>query len=103
MHTFSLRWQTWMARQSRPRASEPPLRDELFSVEQLARHARGLAASHQLATARSPNSLLAQLDENEDVLRAFNRLIRGVTPTQRLTSAAEWMLDNFYLIEEHRA
>ena len=40
MHTFSLRWQTWMARQSRPRASEPPLRDELFSVEQLARHAR---------------------------------------------------------------
>ena len=102
MHTFSLRRQTWITRQSRPRprASEPPLRDELFSVEQLARHARGLAASHQLATSRNPNSLLAQLDENEEVLRAFNRLIRGVTPTQRLTSAAEWMLDNFYLIEE---
>ncbi|MCX6878137.1 MAG: cyclic beta 1-2 glucan synthetase [Verrucomicrobia bacterium] len=102
MHTFSLRWQTWMARQSRsrPRASEPPLRDELFSVEQLARHARTLAEGHQLATNRSANSLLAQLDENEKVLRTFNRLTRAMSPTRRITSAAEWLLDNFYLIEE---
>ena len=37
-----------MARQARPRlrASEPPLRSELFSIEQLTRHAKALAAAH---------------------------------------------------------
>ena len=89
-----------MTRQPRPRASEPPLRDELFSVEQLARHACGLAEGHQLATRRSGNTLLAQLDENEQVLRTFKRMTRGMPPSQCLTSAAEWLLDNFYLIEE---
>jgi hypothetical protein len=82
------------------REGEPPLRDELFTVEQLARHARGLAEGHQLAAGRSGNSLLAQLDDNEEVLRAFNHLTRAMSPTRRITSAAEWLLDNFYLIEE---
>ena len=45
MQKFSLRWHTWRARQARPRASEPPLRAELFSVEQLGRHARAMAAA----------------------------------------------------------
>jgi len=76
------------------------LRDELFSGEQLARHARALAESHQLATHRNANRLLAQLDENERVLRAFNHLTRAISPTRRITSAAEWLLDNFYLLEE---
>ncbi len=105
MQPFSLRWQTWMAsqsqpRQSRPPASEPPLRDELFSVEQLAHHARALAEGHQLVTRRCGNRLLAQLDDNEQVLRAHNRLTRAVNPARRITAAAEWLLDNYYLLEE---
>jgi hypothetical protein len=46
----SMRWQTWMARQTRPRlrASEPPLRAELFSVEQLKQHGKALAAEHRI-------------------------------------------------------
>ena len=93
-----------MTRQSRSRprasASEPPLRDELFSVEQLARHARSLAHGHQLASRRNANNLLTQLDENERALQAYNRLTRAVQPTRHFTSAAEWLLDNFYLLEE---
>jgi len=93
-----------MTRQSRSRprasASEPPLRDELFSVEQLARHARTLAHGHQLASRRNANNLLTQLDENERALQAYNRLTRAVQPTRHFTSAAEWLLDNFYLLEE---
>ena len=91
-----------MTRQSRPRprASEPPLRDELFSAEQLARHGRALAATHRLAARRGGNSLLAQLDENEAILRAFNHSTRALNPSRHLPSAAEWLLDNFYLIEE---
>lgn len=91
-----------MARQARPRprASELPLRAELFSVEQLACHARTLAADHQIATEHSTNRLLARLDANEQSLRAFNHATRAVDPSRRITPAAEWLLDNFYLIEE---
>ena len=33
-------------------------------------------------------------------LRDFNRSTLAVDPGRRLTPAAEWLLDNFYLIEE---
>ncbi|MCL4176987.1 MAG: cyclic beta 1-2 glucan synthetase [Verrucomicrobia bacterium] len=102
MRFSSLRWRTLRVRQTgpRPRAIEPPLRAELFSVEQLARHARALAANHQIFTQRAANRLLARLDENEDVLRGFNRATLAVDQSRRITPAAEWLLDNFYLIEE---
>jgi len=81
MQPLSSRWQTWMATQARPRprASEAPLRSELFSIEQLERHARALAAGHQVVTQRSSNRLLARLDENEQSLRAFNRSTLAVS------------------------
>lgn len=92
--------QPWKTRQTRPGAGEPPLRTELFSVEQLARHARSIAADHKVVISRTANRLLARLDDNEKSLRAFNRATRTVNNGRRLTPAAEWMLDNFYLIEE---
>ena len=76
------------------------MRAELFSVEQLARHARTIAADHQTATQQSPNHLLDRLDANEQSLRAFNRSTLVVDPGRRITPAAEWLLDNSYLIEE---
>ena len=102
MQTLPLRFQNWMTghTRSRPGAGEPPLRAELFSVEQLARHARALAADHQFVTQHSSNRLLARLDGNEQSLRAFNRATLAVNPSRRITPAAEWLLDNFYLIEE---
>ncbi len=81
-------------------ASEPLLRAELFSIEQLERHARTLAASHQVITRRGSNRLLARLDQNEAILRSFNRATLAVDQTRRVTPAAEWLLDNFYLIDE---
>ncbi len=100
MQTLSLHWQTWKNRQTRPRAGEPPLRAELFSVEQLARHARALATDHRIVTRRRSNTLLSRLDRNEQILRAFNRASLVVEPNRNITPAAEWLLDNFYLIEE---
>ncbi|MEI7901077.1 MAG: glucoamylase family protein, partial [bacterium] len=102
MQTLSSRWQTWVTQLTRVRlrASEPPLRAELYSVEQLARHARALAAHHQVVTRQGSNRLLARLDQNEDILRAFNHSTLAINPSQRITPAAEWLLDNFYLIEE---
>jgi cellobiose phosphorylase len=102
MQTLPLRFQGWKAGYARlrPSASEPPLRAELFSVEQLAHHAKGLANHHQVVTRQGSNRLLAKLDLNEDILRAFNRASLAVSPSRRITPAAEWFLDNFYLIEE---
>ena len=76
------------------------MRAELFSVEQLARHARAIAADHEIITQRSSNHLLARLDANGQSLRDFNRATLAVDPSRRITPAAEWLLDNSYLIEE---
>jgi hypothetical protein len=79
---------------------EAPLRAEVFSIEQLVRHAKALAESHQLVTHRSSNRLLARLGQNEQILRAYNHATQTVDQTRRVTHAAEWLLDNSYLIEE---
>src|SRR5438309_11322218 len=84
----------------RSRARELPLRAELFGVEQLARHAQAIAAQHKLVAGRTSARLLTRLDQNEKVLRAFNRATLAVDQSRRVTPAAEWLLDNFYLIEE---
>ncbi len=102
MEVLPLRLLDWMSGHARqpPGAGEAPLRAELYSVEQLARHAKALAVSHQVVTRQGPNRLLARLDHNEGILRAFNRATLAVDRDRRVTPAAEWLLDNFYLIEE---
>jgi cellobiose phosphorylase len=102
MQTLPSRLQHWVTglTRARPSEGEPPLRAELFSVEQLARHAKTLAASHQVVTRKGSNNLLSRLGQNEDILRSFNRATLDVKPNRRITPAAEWLLDNFYLIEE---
>ena len=81
---------------------EPPLRSELFSADQMEHHGRNLAAAHHLA-ARSapPHRLLARLAENEATLvKVCDLLTRTVTEGRRITPGAEWLLDNFHLVEE---
>ena len=101
MQSLSKHWQTWKTGPSRERTNQPPLRAELFSIEQLTRHARGLAAAHQIVPHHTFNRLLARLDANEQCLLAFNRATRAVNTNRHITPAAEWLLDNFYLIEQH--
>jgi hypothetical protein len=100
MRTLQRIRQPWKSRQELPDAYGQPLRAELFSDEQLARHARSLAGGHHTVIRKSGNALLARLDANERGLRSFNRSASGGNQERRLTPAAEWMLDNFYLIEE---
>jgi len=80
--------------------SEPPLRGELYGVEQLANHAKELAKRHKLGIKEGTNRLLRRLHENEKVLQNFNRATLMVDQGRRVTPAAEWLLDNFFLIEE---
>lgn len=81
---------------------EPPLRAELFSSDQLAQHGVRLATSHRVAAGRVPDQLLARLTANEGVLiGTCNQLTAAVSAKHRITPAAEWLLDNFYLAEDH--
>ena len=80
---------------------EPPLRSELFSADQMEQHGKTLAGLHQLSLGQAPDQLLSRLAENEGVLIGVRDLLaEAVKANRRITPAAEWLLDNFYLIEE---
>ncbi|MDR3632866.1 MAG: glucoamylase family protein [Isosphaeraceae bacterium] len=80
---------------------EQPLRSELFSVDQLELHAKAVAGWHQVDRARGPDRLLPRLKENEAVLvRTYELVTAAVVAKRRIAPASEWLLDNFYLIEE---
>ena len=82
-------------------AAGPPLRAELLSADQMERHGRALATRHRITKLRAPDLLLSRLDENETVLLdACELLGASQGDTRRISPAAEWLLDNFYLIEE---
>src|SRR5687768_15112458 len=79
----------------------PPLRSQLFSAEQMEQHGRTLAAAHRILSGRAPDQLLSRLARNEDVLVDVCALLtRAVSESRRISPAGEWLLDNFYLIEE---
>jgi cyclic beta-1,2-glucan synthetase len=80
---------------------EPPLRSELFSNDQMEQHGKSLAGLHRMGLGRGSDQLLARLAENERVLVDIHNLLLEPVETNRLmTPAGEWLLDNFYLIEE---
>ena len=82
-------------------SGEPPLRSELFSADQMEQHGKILAGLHRLSPEQAPDQLLSRLAENEDVLIGVRDLLaEAVKATRRITPAGEWLLDNFYLIEE---
>ncbi len=80
---------------------EPLLRSELFSADQMEVHGKVLAASHTLIPQRARDKLLTRLAANEAILiDVSNLLTAAVAANHRITPASEWLLDNFYLIEE---
>jgi len=80
---------------------EQPLRSELFSGEQMQSHGKALASAHVLAPSRASDRLLPRLNENERALNAtFELLSAAVKANRRIGPAGEWLLDNFYLIDE---
>ena len=78
-----------------------PLRSELFSLVQLEEHAQTLAAWHEIDPLQGPDKLLTRLTANENVLReAYKLMLDAVQHDRHVVPAGEWLLDNYYLIEE---
>ena len=79
----------------------PPFRAELFSNEQMEQHAQQLATLHSTSFKHSAELLLKELADNEKTLYQVNKLLlEGVKEKKPISPAAEWLLDNFYLIDE---
>jgi cyclic beta-1,2-glucan synthetase len=82
--------------------NEEPLREELFSSDQMERFGKTLATRHKLSTNPAKDHLLKRLENNEDTLQEVRKLLNdSIKKNYQITPAGEWLIDNFYLIEEH--
>jgi len=78
-----------------------PLRAELFSAAQMAAHGKHLASHHELSKHFGRDRLLSRLTENASVISATcDELTAAIKAGRQVTPASEWLLDNFYLIED---
>ena len=78
-----------------------PLRSEIFTRDKLIRHAVSLAKRHVITHEQVSEKLLKRLAENEHILFEVHALLtKTVKQNDRISPAAEWLLDNFYLLEE---
>ncbi|MBC7788646.1 MAG: hypothetical protein H7Z74_01760 [Anaerolineae bacterium] len=93
------------ARDSQGEVLVGPIRGELLGAERLAEHARRVARA-QLVGPRVRESqaapLLARLKQTRRILTsARDRLSDAAERSADISPAGEWLLDNFYVLEEH--
>ncbi len=90
------------ARPLPPWDDSAPIRAELFSVERLEEHARSLAAAQTVSPGELKGASLAtRLADNETVLlAAYRDVAEAVDAGAAITPAAEWLVDNFYVVEK---
>ncbi|HBO3986802.1 TPA: glycosyl transferase [Pseudomonas aeruginosa] len=84
-----------------PWSDTAPVREELFGIERLEQHARSLAAAQQVS-ANPPRvlSLHSRLRDNAaELLQAYRAGAAEVVAGRRVVPAAEWLLDNYHVVE----
>jgi cyclic beta-1,2-glucan synthetase len=83
-------------------ASEDPIRAELFSIERLEQHAESLAAAQHVTTRVVAGRPVARrLRDNARVLlEAYRAIGKSIREEHAVTPAAEWLVDNFHVVEE---
>jgi cyclic beta-1,2-glucan synthetase len=83
-------------------SSDQILREEIFSVERLEEHARSLASAQPVSSTPGLGRWRgARLRDNEkSLLSAYRSIAKAVDEGRGITPAAEWVLDNYHVIEE---
>lgn len=79
-----------------------PVREELFGIERLKQHAQSLASAQNVSghVPRVP-TLQARLNDNASVLlEAYRASADEIESGRGVEPAAEWLLDNYHLVEE---
>src|ERR1043166_495842 len=80
---------------------EKPFQAEFFSVERLEQYAQTLAAEHKTVTRKGHAQLLPRLAENGRILEyAYKALVEALRQGRAISPAAEWLVDNYYIVEE---
>jgi cyclic beta-1,2-glucan glucanotransferase len=83
-------------------SNEEPIREELYSVERLEQYAASLAAEHRVYEGRRRGRrLLPGLERNgRQLIAAYRTLVEAVRAGRPISPAAEWLVDNFHIVEE---
>jgi len=79
---------------------EEPIRFELFSIERLEQHAVSLAQAQKVSRRKEGPKLIPRVQDNARVLLdVYTDVAKSVRERHAITPAAEWLLDNFHVIE----
>jgi len=82
-------------------ADQKPFQGEFFSVERLEQFAQTLAASHKTVTRKDRAQLLPRLEDNGRKLEAaYRSLVEAIRDGRAISPAAEWLVDNYHIVEE---
>ncbi|MCA1850330.1 MAG: hypothetical protein LC672_04635 [Acidobacteria bacterium] len=89
-------------RRASPGWDEEPIRSELYSVERLEQYAATLASEHEVAVRpRRVPLLLPRLQENgRQLIATYRSLAKAIRDERTISPAAEWLVDNFHIVEE---
>ena len=81
---------------------DEPIRAELFSVERIEQHAESLAAAQTVTKEpQQGRPLIPRVIENGRVLLdSYRAIARAIQEERAITPAAEWLVDNFHIVEE---
>ena len=80
---------------------ESPMDGEVFSLERLQGRAAELAATHRVAAKEKRGfNLLARLEDNKNELIKVYHDLSDTARDELLTPSAEWLVDNFHIVEE---
>src|SRR3990170_7763565 len=79
-----------------------PIVSELFSVERLEQHAQSLAVAQTVTSEpRRGRPIRPRIAENGRILLDAYRVLAGAIKEERwITPAAEWLVDNFHIVDE---
>ena len=82
-------------------AATGPLRADLLSVERLESKAEAIARDRVVEGKVADASLLGRVRDNGRVLLRCYRALAAVIQEERATTpAAEWLVDNFHIVED---
>src|SRR6266851_146610 len=80
---------------------EQPLSAEIFSVERLEQYAKVLAKEHKTIRKKGRAQLLPRLEDNgRKLVAAYRSLVEAIRKGRGISPAAEWLVDNFHIVEE---
>src|SRR5215469_4691923 len=80
---------------------EEPIRDELFSPERLEQHGESLALAQRITTPDKGSPLLPRIFDNGRVLlESYRAIAQAIREERAITPAAEWLVDNFHIVED---